>query len=368
MKQTPLYQFHHEMGAQIVDFAGFQMPLRFSTIAEEHLAVRNGVGLFDVSHMGNFLIKGKDAAEFLDHVLTNDHQSAESGQLRYSHMLDEMGRIIDDMICAREANDQFLAVPNASMIDTDLEWFRDHAVDYSVTIENFSDKYGILALQGPKSTETLSKITDYDLGSLKFFRWGRMQLLDLPIGTRVWKSGYTGEMGYEIMVEAEYAGAVWNALLNQGVEHGIKPVGLGARDTLRMEKGLLLSGTDFNRDRTTLETNWVVPTALKWDHDFIGKSALEQMKEKGDHDLFIAFNLLGKGVPRHGYEIRKEGEKVGVVTSGTMIPGSNTPFGLGYIRCDLASEDTRFDVEIRGKEVEAAVINIRKKKKKKKEN
>jgi aminomethyltransferase len=363
MKKTVLYDTHEELGGKIIDFFGFQLPVHYTTIMDEHLAVRRSVGLFDVSHMGNFIITGKDAQQFLNHVLTNNMMRLKPGELKYAHILNEEGKIIDDMITAGLDPEKYFLVPNASMIDRDYEWFTTHLGDFDVKVDNVSDKYSILALQGQKGRKVLGKLTDHDLKSLEFFQCSFMKISGIDEEILVWRSGYTGEDGFELMVPNPIAKQAWDAVMSEGQEFDIKPIGLGARDTLRLEKGFLLSGQDFHEDRTSLETNWNGEWAINWDTDFIGKEPLQAQKEKGGYDLFCGIKLNDKrsGIPRPGYRILQEGAVVGTVTSGTAVPtldGEKIGFALGFVKPELAVAGTKLDIEIRDKPANGTVAKL----------
>lgn len=352
----------------MVDFFDWHMPIMYTSIIEEHLTVRNSVGLFDVSHMGNFNIFGNDALPFLQRIFTTDMALAKKGALRYTHILNEQGKIIDDMICAKLEDDKFFCIPNASMIETDYKWFTrhtSHADEFpDINIENVSDDYAIIALQGPNAASTLQKITSYDLSSMNLFEWADILLESVSDGKKftVWHSGYTGEDGFELMVKREYAVKVWNELFDAGREYGIKPIGLGARDTLRLEKGFLLSGVDFHEDRTSLETNWNFEWAVDLEgHDFIGKDKLLAQKVQGDYELFVGIELTARGIPRPGYPIVKAGEPIGCVTSGTMIPktdGTKVGIALGYVPQKYSEPGTEVEIEIRGRAVEGRIAKL----------
>lgn len=355
LKKTALADVHEEMGGSMVDFFGFYLPTHYTSITDEHVTVREGVGVFDVSHMGNFRIFGDSATETVDHILTQDIKGMRMKQLKYTHFLNEKGQIVDDMIIARLSENHYFAVPNASKIDLDWEHFNKYRKEGTV-MENLSDYYSILAVQGPKAEAVMRKVTTHPC-DMKFFNCDYMYFKDLDKTFLVWRSGYTGEDGFELMIPNEDAKAVWESLFKHGKEFGIKPIGLGARDTLRLEKALLLSGQDFDFDRTSLETNvaWVV----KWDHDFVGKEVLVKQKEEGIPSKFVAFHLKGRGIPRTGMDILKDGKKVGVVTSGTMIPGKKIGMGLGYVPLEMKEYGSTFDVQIRNKTVPAEVVNPR---------
>ncbi len=358
MKYTALHDVHLSLNAKMIEFVGFHMPIQFTSIIDEHLAVRNSAGLFDVSHMGNFDIYGPDSAEFLSYVLSNNYKTSKLGELKYTHMLNPDGKIIDDMIAARLEDDRFACVPNASMIQRDLEWFQQHIGDYDVTIENVSDDHSILALQGPKAQEILQKLTTLDLSTINFFQCKQIEIFDIPEQVMIWHSGYTGEDGFELMPENRFAVQIWNALMDAGQEFGIKPIGLGARDTLRLEKGFLLSGQDFHEDRTSIETNWSCDWAVSWDHEFIGKAPMEAQKEAGDYELFVGIELIDIGIPRRGYDILKDNTKIGTVTSGTMIPGLKKGFALGYVPQEYSKSGTELTIDIRGRTAKGKVADL----------
>lgn len=354
-KKTPLADIHEEIGGNMVDFSGFYLPTHYTSITDEHVAVRNGVGVFDVSHMGNFRLWGDTATETAEYILTQDIKGMRMKQLKYTHFLNEKGEIVDDMIIARIDENHYFAVPNAAKIQLDWDHFNKH-IKKGTAMENLSDKYAIIAVQGPKAVDVMKKVTTHPC-DMKFFNCDFMYFKDIDRTFLVWRSGYTGEDGFELMIPNEFAEDVWRSLFKHGEPEGIKPIGLGARDTLRLEKALLLSGQDFDFDRTPLETNvsWVV----KWDHDFIGKDVLLKQKEEGVEQKFVAFHLKGRGIPRTGMDIVKGGKKVGMVTSGTMIPGKKIGMGLGYVDSNLKDYGSEFEVKIRNRTVPAVVVNPR---------
>ena len=363
MKKMALYDKHVELGGRIIDFFGFALPVQYSGILDEHLAVRRSVGIFDVSHMGNFILTGSGAQEFLDHVLTNNMMKLKPGELKYAHILNEDGKIIDDMITAGIEPEKYVSVPNASMIDRDYEWFTSNSGEYDVNIENVSDDFAILALQGQKARKVLKKITDYDLKSLNFFQCAYMKLNNIDDKVLIWRSGYTGEDGFELMVPNGDAKVAWDSVMESGEEFDIKPIALGARDTLRLEKGFLLSGQDFHEDRTSLETNWNGEWALNWDSDFIGKEPIMKQKETGGYDLFCGIKLdeIKGGIPRPGQKVMKDGAEVGTVTSGSAIPtldGEKYGMALGFVKPELTEAGTKLEIEIRGKLFPGSVAKL----------
>ena len=355
MKLTALNSSHKELNAKMVDFVGWEMPLLYSSIQKEHMAVRQDAGLFDVSHMGELIIKGERAEDFLSWVLPSNIQKVKVGSAFYSHILDHNGIIIDDTIAMRLASDEFLLVPNASNTEIILEWFnRQNAV--GAEIVNRTDELTCLALQGPEAEAILSTLgfIDRDLKTIPFFNFGIFTLKGEEI--IVSRTGYTGENGFELYIPNAIAVEIWDALLEAGEAHRLLPCGLGCRDTLRLEKGFLLSGQDFHMDRTVLETGW--ETLVHWDKGFIGKAALEKQKSEADFDIFKAFLMKEKGIPRTTCPILIDGAGVGVVTSGTMSPVLKQGIALGYIRPEHAQLGTVVDIEIRGRSLKAEIVKL----------
>ncbi|MEM4293161.1 MAG: glycine cleavage system aminomethyltransferase GcvT [Thermoplasmata archaeon] len=385
-KKTPLYAWHVKNGAKMAEFAGFMMPIQYKSIIQEHKAVRESVGVFDVSHMGDFIIYGRDAGNFLNRLCTNNFVTCEIGKCRYTHVLNEEGKILDDMIGARVGDFTYLFVPNAATIEKMYKWFTQHKSG-DVEIINASDALGCIALQGKNAQKVLGKLTSYPLEKLGFFKadfiamdkakvhtkqetpaFGYNQIVEIEKvhGEKirafahgelcvVSRTGYTGEDGFEIIAHAAITEPIWEALLEAGKEFGIMPVGLGARDTLRLEKGFLLSGTDFHDDRTTVEAN--AEFAVKYDHEFIGRAALEKQKADGNYERLVGI-LLSEGIPRHGFEIYAGGKKVGVVTSGSVSPILNKGIALGYLPKEFACEGTEVEVKIRDKFYPGKVVKL----------
>ncbi|MCU0799111.1 MAG: glycine cleavage system aminomethyltransferase GcvT [Candidatus Thermoplasmatota archaeon] len=354
-KRTPLAEMHEEMGGSMVEFSGYYLPTHYTSITDEHVTVRTGVGVFDVSHMGNFRIYGDTATDTLDNILTQDIRNMKMKQLKYTHFLNEKGQIVDDMIIARLDKDHYFAVPNAAKVKLDWDHFNKYRKAGTV-MENISDNYAIIAVQGPKAVDVMRKATTHPC-EMKFFNCDYMHFRDLNKTYLVWRSGYTGEDGFELMIPNEDAKAVWRSIFKYGKEFGIKPIGLGARDTLRMEKSLLLSGQDFDFNHTSLETN--VDWCVKMDHEFVGKPVLEGQKKNGIPVKFVAFHLKDRGIPRTGMEIFKDGKKVGNVTSGTMVPAKKIGLGLGYVKFGLHPFGTKLEVQIKERMVPIEIVNPR---------
>lgn len=343
----------------MVEFAGWEMPVQYQGIMEEHLNVRSAAGIFDVSHMGDIIVKGPAAMELLRRLLTNDVSDLPIWKAIYSHILNESGKIIDDTIVYRLAEREYLLVPNASTTPKVLEWIMRNSDGQEVV--NLSDKVASIALQGPRSMEILQRMTRENISDLAHFN---CRFIDLNVGAKaprgVWRgrvlvarTGYTGEDGFELMFDNALAVDIWNKLLRVGGAAGIQPTGLGARDTLRLEMGYLLSGTDFDGAQSSLQTGpkWVV----KWDHDFIGKKALQEESERSDLPRLASIELLEKGIPRHGYRIEINGAEVGRVTSGTFSPSLRKGIALGYLPPEQIVSGKQLDVIVRDAPVKAMV-------------
>jgi aminomethyltransferase len=352
--KSPLYEIHKKLGARFTEFAGFEMPIQFSSIKDEHLTVRKSVGLFDVSHMSNVWITGKEAEKLISFTTVENASRIEDKKSQYTVILREDGTIIDDTIFMH-LKDKFMMIPNAGLAETVTKWLNKKAKEYNIsaTVENVSRDYVILAIQGPKSRDTLQKLTKTDLKSIGFFGCQYIDIAD--INCIISHTGYTGELGFELQISpTNLAGGVFNKILNAGEEFGIKPVGLGARDTLRLEKCFILAGNEFEGGRTPLEAT--LAWTINWDHDFIGKDALLKQKEKGDFERLTSLQCIDKGIPRHGCEIHKDGKKVGKVTSGTLSPCLNIGIAMGYVHPNFREKDNVLDIVIRDKPVKAKVI------------
>jgi aminomethyltransferase len=358
MRRTPLYEEHISAGARMVDFAGWEMPIQYQGIIDEHMAVRNAAGIFDVSHMGDVLISGPTAKDLLLRLLTNDISKLPVSKAIYAHFLNEEGKIMDDTIVYRLGEEEYLLIPNASTTETILDWIGRHRTDQ--TVVDVSSRVACIALQGPASVRILQMLTEDDVSSIGHFACRAIDL-GLPSGDLMWgakvlaaRTGYTGEDGYELMLDSSLSVGVWRRLLLEGKQDGIIPAGLGCRDTLRLEMGYLLSGTDFDGSQSSVQTgpSWVI----KWDHDFIGREALKADSERKDLPRLVCIELRARGIPRHGYPIEFEGEQVGHITSGTFSPSLKRGVSMGYLPPELAREGQSVDVVIRNERVPAEVI------------
>jgi len=348
MKKTRFFAIHQRLGAKIVDFAGFAMPVQYPKgIIHEHLAVRQSVGLFDVSHMGEFEIRGTDAAAFLQYVTINDVTKLYEGRAQYSAMCKPDGGLIDDLL-VYHLGDRYMMVVNAANIQKDYKWLQAHRPSFEVEIEDLSDATNLLAVQGPNSLKTLQKIASVDLEPVKYYHWvwGEVAGVEMIIS----RTGYTGELGFELYFRGDEAVAekVWNAIMEAGEEFGIEPAGLGARDTLRLEKGYCLYGNDIDETTNPLEAGLGWITKLK-KGDFIGREALLKVKEAGIQRRLVGFVTHSERyIPRHGYEIVANDDVVGSVTSGNISPIRKEGIGLGYVPVAYSAEGTELKVR-RGK-------------------
>lgn len=359
MKRTALYDEHVSLGARMTEFGGWEMPLMYGSIIEEHMAVRKRAGIFDVSHMGDLYIHGRDAGKFLSHLTTGNFEKMKIGDAKYVHILNEEGKIKDDAIAYRLSEEEYLLVPNAGPTPMIEKWFREHMGGFDVEVENYTDELVCIALQGPEARNALKKVSE-SAAEVKFFKsaWADLGLKresnqgflgKFSENSLVSGTGYTGEDGFEIITLRKQGIELWRKF----IEMGLKPCGLGARDTLRLEKGFLLSGQDFNEDRTTLETGW--DFVIEWNHEFIGKKELEQQKERGDYDLWMGI-ILEKGIPRHGSAVYKDGERIGIVTSGTKSPVLGKGIAMAYLKREYAKEGESVQIDIRGKMAEGRVV------------
>lgn len=360
MKETPLYDNYPE--ARMTEFGGWKMPLVFSGTNKEHEAVRKKAGVFDVSHMGELLIKGKGALEFMSEHCTMDITASKNMQLKYAHILNEKGGIIDDTIVTRLDDDSCYIVPNAGRTEVIKEWLEEHGGEKFVT--DVSDETVMIALQGPESVRIMKEVCDEDLSDMAFFTARSVKINDKvmkafdkkwPLGDSplVQKSGYTGEDGFEIVLPSESGKVFWDQLLS--IKDPPLACGLAARDSLRLEFGFLLSGQDFDEERTTIETGWE-KHSVEWKHDFVGKKALEEMKEK-EYQLLKGLVMVDRGIPRHGYPVFSGKKKIGVVTSGNRSPILKKGIALAYLNPGYHDEGTEVMVEIRGKQNKAEVKN-----------
>ena len=355
MKKTKLFNVHQKLGAKIVDFAGYQMPVQYSSIIAEHKDVRNSVGVFDVSHMGEIFILGKRALDFVQEITVNDASKLTPGRVQYSAMCYKDGGIVDDLLVYKLNDERFMLVVNASNIEKDYNWMIENN-SFGVDIINESDEYSLLAIQGPNSKDVLQKICDKNL-DIKYYHFFNANVVGVDM--IVSRTGYTGELGYEIYFKGDefVAENVWNNIFEAGEEFEIKPVGLGARDTLRLEMGFCLYGNDIDKTTNPLEAGLGWITKLKKNH-FIAKEILLKIKEVGLKRKLVPLETEERVFPRRGYDLTAGGRKIGNVTSGTVSPILEKSIALGYVEKDFAYEGTTVNFMIRGKEVPAKVVKL----------
>ena len=363
MKNTPLTDIHIGLGAKMAEFAGYNMPISYAGIKEEHHAVRTGVGVFDVSHMGEFVLKGKNAAELIQLVTTNDVNNLEINEAQYSCLPNGKGGIVDDLLVYRlpednctEGEKAFLLVVNASNIDKDWNWISQHN-NFDVQMTNISEKTGLLAIQGPKAVEALQSLTDINLSEIKYYTFRKGTFAGIP-NTIISATGYTGSGGFEIYVDNDHLAKLWNAIFEAGKKFDIQPIGLGARDTLRLEMGFCLYGNDLDDTTSPLEAGLGWITKLN-KGEFIDVDFLKTQKENGISKKLIGFTLQERRVPRHGYQIENaDGEVIGVVTSGTQSPSLGHPIGMGYVTTSFSKAGTEIFIDIAGKKLSATVAKL----------
>ncbi len=359
MKFTRFNSLHKKFNAKMVEFAGFEMPIQYPQgILAEHLVVRNKVGVFDVSHMGEFEIRGKDALAFVQHISINDASKLEIGQAQYSALAYPEGGLVDDML-VYNLGDYFMLVVNGANIDKDWEWVNKNIRSFDIELIDASDDYNLLAVQGPNSLNTLQKITETNLSEIEYYHFalGKMAGIEAIIS----RTGYTGELGFEIYFKSDETVAIqmWEKIFEAGKEFGIEPVGLGARDTLRLEKGYCLYGNDIDQNTNPLEAGlgWITKLTKG---QFIGSDAIAKVKEQGITRKLVGFiSDAEKFIPRHHYEIySKQGEKIGQVTSGNISPVLSKPIGMGYVSIDYSKPETEIEIEARGKRFPAKVVKF----------
>jgi aminomethyltransferase len=353
LKRTPLYDEHVRAGGKIVPFAGYEMPVQYSAgIIAEHQAVRRTAGIFDVSHMGELEVRGGDALGFLQYVTTNDVSKLADGQAQYSAICRDDGGILDDCIVYR-FDDHYMVVVNASNTDRDRDWIAQHADRFDTTLTDRSEETGLIALQGPRAQDILRRITRADLEQIRYYHFAEGTVADVPCV--ISRTGYTGEDGFELYLPADRTVDVWRRLLEVGSADGLIPAGLGARDSLRLEMGYALYGNDMDERRTPLEAGlgWVT----KLDKgEFIGRDAIAKLKEAGVREKLIGFVCTERGFPRHGYEVRINGQPSGEVTSGIVSPMLQQGIGMCYVPADLAKPGTAVEIMVRDKAIPAELV------------
>lgn len=355
-KKTPLYEEHVKLGGKIVDYAGWLLPVQYEGLVPEHQAVRNAVGLFDVSHMGEITVKGKDALAFIDYLMTNDITTLVDNQIIYTFMCRPSGGVVDDLLVYRFGPENFYLVVNASNADKDYAWILEQKGKFDVELENISDTVGEIAIQGPLAQKVLQKLTKTDLNKITFFTLDRKVDIN-GIECMVSRTGYTGEDGFEVYTTNDGIVKVWRDILEAGKEDGIKPVALGCRDTLRFEASLPLYGHEMNEDINPLEAGFKYFVKLDKKGDFIGKEELNKQWAAGLTRKLAGFEMLERGIPREGYEIQKDGVVIGHVTTGYMSPTLNKSIGNALIKTEFTPLGTEVDIMIRNKPAKAVIIS-----------
>jgi aminomethyltransferase len=355
MRNTALSHIHEALGAKMVPFAGYNMPVQYEGVTAEHEIVRNGVGVFDVSHMGEFHLKGENALDLIQKVCSNDASKLVDGQAQYSCLPNYDGGVVDDLIIYRISNKEYMLVVNASNIEKDWKWISKHN-DLGVIMENNSDDYSLLAIQGPDAAKAMQSITDVDLLNMKYYTFQVGQFAGVN-DVIISATGYTGSGGFEIYFKNKDAETIWKNVFKAGEDFNIKPIGLAARDTLRLEMGYCLYGNDINDNTSPIEAGlgWIT----KFTKDFINSEELKKEKERGSERKLVAFELNERGIPRNGYDIvDSEGNKIGIVTSGTQSPSLGKGIGLGYVPVLFKDVGSEFFIQVRKKAIPATVVKL----------
>jgi aminomethyltransferase len=356
MKNIALHEVHEALGAKMVPFAGFNMPVSYESINIEHETVRNAVGVFDVSHMGEFLVSGENALALIQKVTTNDASKLEIGDAQYSCFPNETNGIVDDLICYKIKENQYLLVVNASNIEKDWNWISNYNQDFNADLKNISDDFSLLAIQGPKAVEAMQSLSSLDLAAIPFYKFkvGDFAGIEHVI---ISATGYTGSGGFEIYCKNSDVKQIWDAVFEAGKSFGIKPIGLAARDTLRLEMGYCLYGNDIDDTTSPIEAGlgWIT----KFNKDFVNANSLAKQKADKPIRKLVAFEMLEKSIPRHDYEIvDATGNIIGKVTSGTMSPSLGIGIGMGYVAAEFATLDSEIFVQIRKNAMPAKVVKL----------
>lgn len=355
MKNTALTSTHIELNAKMVPFAGYNMPVSYEGVNAEHETVRKSVGVFDVSHMGEFLITGDKALDLIQKISSNDASKLVDGKAQYSCMPNNDGGIVDDLIIYRFNEEKYLLVVNASNIEKDWNWISHHNT-MNATMRDLSDEYSLLAIQGPKAAEAMQSLTDVDLSAIKFYTFEVAPFAGVE-NVIISATGYTGSGGFEIYCKNEDAQKIWDKVFEAGADFGIKPIGLAARDTLRLEMGFCLYGNDIDDTTSPIEAGlgWIT----KFTKDFVNSEALKEQKEQGPKRKLVGFELDDRGIPRQGYDIvDNNGKVIGVVTSGTMSPSLEKGIGLGYVPTEVAAPGSKINIQVRKKALPATVVKL----------
>lgn len=355
LKRTPLFDVYKEHGAKTIDFGGWDLPVQFSSIKEEHEAVRGMAGLFDVSHMGEIEVTGTDSLAFLQKTMTNDVALLKDGGAQYTAMCYEDGGTVDDLLIYKKSDSHYLLVVNASNIEKDYDWLKSHKFG-DAQLHNVSSDIAQLAIQGPKAEAILQQLTETDLSEIKFFKFKDNVVIN-DVKALVSRTGYTGEDGFEIYCPSSEAPSLWNAILKAGKNEGILPCGLGARDTLRFEANLPLYGQELTKDITPIEAGIGFAVKPNKEADFIGKNVLKEQKENGTARKLVGIEMIDKGIPRHGYEVFHGDEQIGEVTTGTQSPTLKKNIGWALLKKEFAEPGSEVSVQVRKKRLKAVVVS-----------
>ncbi|ADY53919.1 glycine cleavage system T protein [Pseudopedobacter saltans DSM 12145] len=353
MKNTALTDKHIALGAKMVPFAGFNMPVQYAGINAEHEVVRSSVGVFDVSHMGEFILKGEKALDLIQKISANDASKLFDGKIQYSYFPNENGGVIDDLLVYRIDEKTYMLVVNASNIEKDWDWIQKHNTE-GVELIDISDRTSLLAVQGPNAAKALASLTDIELENMEYYTFKKGVFAGIP-NVLISATGYTGAGGFEIYFDAVHSETIWDTIFEAGKPYGIQPIGLGARDTLRLEMGFCLYGNDIDETTCPIEAGlgWVT----KFTKDFVNSESLKVRKEQGVERKLVGFEMVERGIPRHGYEIVDEHDQtIGVVTSGTQSPSLQKAIGLGYVSKAFAKADSDIYIKIRDKKIKAKVV------------
>lgn len=353
MKNTALTDLHISLGAKMVPFAGFNMPVQYTGINDEHETVRNGVGVFDVSHMGEFLVKGPGAFDLVQKISSNDTSKLHDGKIQYAYLPNEKGGVVDDLLVYRIDSETYLLVVNAGNIQKDWDWIVSHNT-FGAELKDISDQTSLFAVQGPRATDALQSLTDIDLSVMSYYTFQKGVFAGVE-NVLISATGYTGAGGFEIYVDSQHSRQVWDAIFEAGAPYGIKPIGLGARDTLRLEMGFCLYGHEINDETSPLEAGlgWVT----KFTKDFVNAENLKAAKEAGLNNKLVGFELIDRGIARQDYEIvNATGEVIGRVTSGTQSPTLKKSIGMGYVQAASAAEGSEIYIRIRNNDVKAKIV------------
>lgn len=355
-KKTPLYNEHKKLGATIIDFSGWDMPIYYTSVIDEHNTTRTAAGLFDICHMGEIMVEGRQALDLLQKTMSRDIGKLNQGEIALSVMCNEKGGILDDLTVYKFHNEKYMLVVNASNTEKDFDWICkvNKESSFDAEVRDVSNETAKLDLQGPRSGQILQKLVDVDLSKIGFYKFqeGKIDGVEAVIS----RSGYTCESGFELYFPWNFAKKIWDRILESGKKEGVKPIGLGARDTLRLECTMNLYGNELDENKTPLQARygWVVD----FGKDFIGKDALLKQKETGIKQKLVGFEMLERGIARHSYRIFKDGKEAGVVTSGTLSPTLKKAIGLCYIEAEFSDEGTEIEVEIREKKYKAKIVKL----------